>query len=140
MPVVHRLQLRSVIRARFDHINAFERILVENGTVIRKFFLHISKDEQAKRLRARLTDPSKRWKFSLKDVEERKLWSRYQKAYERLLSRCSTDDAPWYVIPANKKWYRNLTVAQILVETLRSLDCKYPRAQVSPQELKHIEL
>jgi PPK2 family polyphosphate:nucleotide phosphotransferase len=140
VPFVHHLQPRHVIRRRYDHINTFERILVENDTVVVKFFLHISKDEQRERLRERLEDPRKQWKFSLKDVEERQLWQRYQKAYERLLWRCSTRDAPWYVIPANKNWYRNLAVAQILVETIDALHCKYPRPQLSAAERRKIRL
>ncbi|MBI3768626.1 MAG: polyphosphate kinase 2 family protein [Deltaproteobacteria bacterium] len=140
VPFVHRLQPRDVIRRRYDQINAFERILIENGTVVLKFFLHVSKDEQCARLQARLDDPTKQWKFSLKDVEERKLWPRYQKAYECLLGHCSTRRAPWHVIPANHKWYRNLAVADILVETIRALDCKYPRPELSAAERKRIRL
>src|SRR5437899_12387049 len=112
---VHRTVPRSVLKPRYHQINAFERILSENGTLILKFFLHISKAEQRRRLRERLEDPHKNWKFSEGDLKERALWTDYVAAYEKLLSRCSTDCAPWYVIPADHKWYRNLAVASVLV-------------------------
>jgi PPK2 family polyphosphate:nucleotide phosphotransferase len=140
VPLVHQLEPRDVIGRRYEHINAFERILVENETVVLKFFLHISKNEQRARLKERLDDPTKQWKFSLQDLHERKLWPRYQKAYARLLRHCSTRRAPWYVIPANKKWYRNLAVAEILVDAIDALGCKYPRPTLSPAERKKIRL
>lgn len=113
-------------RRRYDQINDFERMLVENGTLVLKFFLHISKDEQRKRLRARLDDPTKRWKFQLGDLDERKLWDEYLAAYESAIANTSTKHAPWFVVPADHKWVRNYVVAKTLVETLKSLDMTYP--------------
>lgn len=113
-------------RRRFDQINDFERLLVENGTVILKFFLHISKDEQRKRLRARVDDPTKRWKFQFGDLDERKLWSEYRQAYEAAIANTSTKYAPWIVVPADHKWVRNYVVAKTIVETLEGLDMTYP--------------
>ena len=94
--------------------------------MVLKFFLHISKKEQKRRLEDRLNDPTRYWKFSLKDVEERKYWSDYRKAYEDALSKCSSDWAPWYIVPADHKWYRNLVVAKVMVKALRELDMKFP--------------
>ncbi len=111
---------------RFRHIREFEQMLVDEGTTIVKVFLHISKDEQAERLRARLDEPNKNWKFSKGDLEERKLWDDYQRVYEETITETSTDDAPWYVVPADRKWYRNLVVSQILIDTLEGLDLRYP--------------
>jgi PPK2 family polyphosphate:nucleotide phosphotransferase len=110
----------------YDQINDFERLLAETGTTILKFFLHISKDEQKQRLQERLDDPAKRWKFRKGDLVDRSKWDEYTEAYEDLLSRTSTKWAPWYVVPANKKWFRNLMVATVLVETLESLEIKVP--------------
>ena len=101
-------------------------MLAEEGTTIVKFFLYIDRDEQRERFQARLDDPTKRWKFRLGDLEERRLWNDYIAAYEDALSRCSTDKAPWYVIPSNKKWFRNLAVSDILADTLDDLDPRYP--------------
>jgi polyphosphate kinase 2 (PPK2 family) len=101
-------------------------MLAENGTTILKFFLHISKDEQKERLQARLDDPSKHWKFSLGDLGERKLWNDYQAAYEDALNKTSTEYAPWYVVPANRKWYRDLVISTVLVDALKDLKMKYP--------------
>ena len=126
---VKELAPPKVWKPRYDQINDFERLLAESGTTILKFFLHIDKDEQAKRLQARLDDPTKRWKFRKGDLEDRKLWKKFTEAYEEALSRTSKDDAPWYVVPANKKWYRNLVVATILVETLEKLDMRYPEPE-----------
>jgi PPK2 family polyphosphate:nucleotide phosphotransferase len=116
----------EVWQPRYDQINAFERLLAETGTTILKFFLHIDQDEQKERLQARLDDPTKRWKFRKGDLDDRALWHEYTAAYEDALSRTSTDAAPWYVVPANKKWYRNLVVATVLVDALEKLDMKYP--------------
>jgi PPK2 family polyphosphate:nucleotide phosphotransferase len=127
---VHELVPPQVWKKRYRQINEFERLLVKNGTVVLKFFLHISKDEQKERLIARLQDPTKHWKFSLRDVEERQHWPAYRKAYEAALTRCSTRWAPWHIVPANKKWYRDLVVAKAVVETLRGLDMKYPPATI----------
>ncbi len=140
VPKVHRTLPDRVIRPRYDQINAFERILTANATVVLKFFLHISKAEQAKRLHARLEDPTKQWKFSVGDVHERKLWPRYMAAYEELLSRCSTAHAPWYVVPANNKWYRNLVVADAVRDTLEKLACRYPKPALSKTELARITI
>src|SRR5690606_38405801 len=115
---VHKLVPKSVWRPRYEAINGFERHLVAHGTTVLKCFLHISKDEQRERLEARLDDPTKRWKFSKGDLEERKLWNEYQQAYEDVLTRCNTEYAPWHVIPGDRKWYRNLVVSNLLRETL----------------------
>jgi polyphosphate kinase 2 (PPK2 family) len=102
-------------------------MLSENGVTIVKFLLYISKDEQAKRFRERLDDKSKNWKFSPADIKEREYWDQYVAAYEEMLRRCSTQKAPWYVIPANKKWFRNLAVSDIMVQTLEGMDLKFPK-------------
>jgi len=124
---VHGLAPAAAIEQRYDQINAFEKHLSENGITILKFYLHISKDEQKKRLQERIDDPKKRWKFNTGDLEERAWWNDYMKAYEIVLRRCSTSWAPWYVIPANRNWYRNAIVAHILRRTLEGLDLKYPK-------------
>jgi PPK2 family polyphosphate:nucleotide phosphotransferase len=116
-------------RRRFAHIVDFERLLAETGTTIIKCFLHISKDEQRQRLQERIDDPDKHWKFNPQDLEERKLWDKYQSAYEEILSRTGTPHAPWFAIPANSKTNRNLMVTEILLSTLRSLAPSYPPPQ-----------
>lgn len=126
---VHNIVPREVWKKRYEQINAFERHLTENGTIILKFYLHIDPNEQKERLQARLDDPTKRWKFRLGDLEERKLWREYTEAYEDVLSKTSTDHAPWYIIPANSKWYRDLVISSVLVEKLKSLDMKYPEPE-----------
>ena len=126
---VRELAPPEVWKARYDQINDFERLLSETGTTILKFFLHIDQKEQKERLQARLDDPTKRWKFRKGDLEDRKLWKEYTEAYEEALSRTSTKHAPWYVVPANKKWYRNLVVATILVDALEKLDMRYPEPE-----------
>ena len=123
---VHGLVPEKTWKKRYDHINEFERLLANEGTTILKFFLHIDKDEQKERLQARLDEPDKHWKFSLGDLEERKLWNQYMAAYEDVLNKTSTPWAPWYVIPANRKWYRDLVISTILVNTLKKLDMHYP--------------
>ena len=123
---VHDLVPKKVWQRRFDHINAFERLLVDEGTTIIKFFLLIDRDEQKARLQSRIDNPEKNWKFKLGDLAERKLWDDYMLAYEDVLNRCSTDQAPWYVIPANRNWFRNLAIAQILADTLDRLKPAYP--------------
>jgi PPK2 family polyphosphate:nucleotide phosphotransferase len=133
---VHELVPRKVWKGRYEQINHFEKILVKNNVVILKFFLHISKDEQRQRLEARLTDPTRYWKFSLKDAEERRYWSAYRKAYEAALTRCNTKWAPWCVVPANHKWYRNLVVARVVVETLRDLHMQYPEPAIDLSKVK----
>lgn len=123
---VHELVPPKVWRKRFDQINAFERILTETGTTILKFFLHIDPAEQKERLEARLADPNKHWKFRLGDLGERKRWSEYMQAYEEVLNKTSTAAAPWYIVPANRKWYRDLVISTILVEALEGLKMKFP--------------
>jgi PPK2 family polyphosphate:nucleotide phosphotransferase len=124
---VHGLVPKSVWSKRYDQINDFERMLSESGVSVMKFLLYISKDEQAKRFRERLEDKRKGWKFSPDDLREREYWDAYIEAFEEVLKKCSTDYAPWYVIPANRKWFRNLAVAQILVETLEGMKLEYPK-------------
>jgi PPK2 family polyphosphate:nucleotide phosphotransferase len=126
---VHNLVPPEVWRRRYAHINDFEKMLADEGTTILKFFLHIDQDEQKERLQARLDEPHKRWKFKLGDLEERKLWPQYMRAYEDVLSKTSTAWAPWYIVPANRKWYRNLVVGTVLVETLEGLNMSYPQPE-----------
>ena len=123
---VHQLVPESVWRPRYEQINLFERILTENGVTVLKFFLHISREEQHERLRARLDDPTKYWKFSAGDLGERDKWDAYTAAYEEALQRTSTAEAPWWVVPADKKYVRDLLVAQVVTEALERLDPKYP--------------
>jgi len=125
---VHKLAPESEWKSRYERINEFEKLLVEGGITILKCFLHISKAEQRERLQARLDDPNKRWKFSHGDLAERKLWDDYQRAYEDALTKCNTDHAPWHIIPADRKWYRNLVISQLMRETLERMDPKYPPA------------
>ena len=126
---VHEYVPKSVWKKRYDQINEFEKLLAENGTTILKFFLHVDKDEQKERLQARLDDPSKHWKFRLGDLEERKLWDQYQEAYEDVFNKTSTEYAPWYIVPANRKWYRDLVISTVLVNTLKDLKMKYPESE-----------
>ncbi|MEM9442078.1 MAG: polyphosphate kinase 2 family protein [Pseudomonadota bacterium] len=123
---VHDLAPRDKVEQRYDQINEFERHLAENDVTILKFFLHISKDEQKERLQARLDDPSKHWKFNPNDLKERERWDEYEEAFELALSRCSTKHAPWFVIPADRKWYRNAVIARIIRRTLEAMDPQYP--------------
>jgi PPK2 family polyphosphate:nucleotide phosphotransferase len=124
---VHHLAPRHVWSARYDQINAFEKLMSDNGVTILKFFLHISKAEQKQRLEARLDDPIRNWKISPADFKERRRWNDYVEAYEAVLNRCSSSVTPWYVIPSNKKWFRNLAVSQIIVETLERMNPKFPK-------------
>jgi len=126
---VHNIVPESIWRPRFEQINNFEKMLVETGTVILKFYLHISKDEQRERFQARIDDPSKNWKFSFDDLEKRKLWPTYMAAYEEMLQQTTTVWAPWYIIPADQKWYRNLAITQVIVQALQDLDPKYPKSE-----------
>jgi PPK2 family polyphosphate:nucleotide phosphotransferase len=123
---VHNLVPRKVWSRRYRQINRFERNLAENDVTILKFFLHISRDEQKERLQARLDDSRKNWKFNPGDLEERKLWKNYMAAYEDALSKCSTKAAPWFIVPADRKWFRNLVVSSIIVETLEAMDPRTP--------------
>jgi PPK2 family polyphosphate:nucleotide phosphotransferase len=111
---------------RYEHIRAFEQLLTDEGTTVLKFYLHISKEEQRARLQARLDDPSKHWKFDVGDLDQRKLWGDYMTAYETAMTETSTAEAPWYVIPAEHKWYRNLVISRILVEALEGLNMSFP--------------
>jgi PPK2 family polyphosphate:nucleotide phosphotransferase len=133
---VHSLVPKDVWSKRYDLINDFEKNLVEGGTLIAKFFLHISKDEQLRRFKQRLSDPKRHWKISEADYTERKLWPEYMAAYEAALSRTSTQAAPWFVIPADHKWFRNLAISKILLDLLRSLDMKTPAPTVDIDAIK----
>ncbi len=126
---VHKLVSAEVWEKRFDQINAFEQMLAENGTTILKFYLHIDKDEQKQRLQARLDDPNKHWKFRRGDLVERKLWPEYMQAYEDVLNKTSTPAAPWFIVPANHKWYRDLVISSILIEALEGLNMKFPEPE-----------
>ena len=125
---VHGWVSDKVVQQRFNQIKEFEELLYENGTTILKFFLHISKTEQKKRLEERIQDPEKRWKFNEGDLEERKLWKNYMEAFEDMMTATSTDHAPWYIVPANRKWYRNLVVADRVVDALEDMKLKTPPA------------
>ncbi len=123
---VHNLVPKTVWQTRYEHINNFEKLLAAGGVTILKFYLHISKDEQKIRFEARLKQPHKRWKFNPGDLAERKRWDAYLRAFEAVFEKCSTGIAPWYVVPANKKWYRNLVISETIVQTLEGLNLKYP--------------
>lgn len=133
---VRKLASKTFIEQRYEQINAFEKMLTENGTTILKFMLHISKDEQGKRLQARLDEPESRWKFNPDDLEDRKLWDDYQAAYQVMLNRCSTEWAPWHVIPADRKWARNAAIASIVRSTLEAMNPKYPTFDWNPKDFK----
>jgi PPK2 family polyphosphate:nucleotide phosphotransferase len=126
---VNNLVPEDVWQNRYDHINAFERLLADSGTHILKFYLHISRAEQKERLQARLDDPEKHWKFSKGDLPVREQWNEYMQAYQDMLTRCNTVYAPWYIIPANRKWYRNLVVSRVIVETLEQMNPQFPPAE-----------
>lgn len=126
---VKSLVEESVWQHRYQMINEFEHMLTLNNTTIIKFYLHISKDEQKKRLEKRLRDPQKHWKFSSSDLKERKLWDKYMEAFEDVFNKCATEYAPWYVVPANKKWYRNLVIARTIADTLETMNPQYPKAE-----------
>lgn len=133
---VHQLVHEKIWKKRYQQINDFERMLTETGTTVLKFFLHISEDEQRERLQARLDDPTKRWKFEHGDVEERKLWKDYMKAYEDALVKTSTEWAPWIIVPADKKWFRNWIVAKTIVDALESFDMKYPQPDLKSETIE----
>src|SRR5581483_885296 len=135
---VHKMVPKEVWKERYSEINRFEKYLTENGTTVLKFFLHISKEEQKRRIEARLSDPAKHWKISDADLQERKFWGDYIEAYEDALSECSTKYAPWFIIPADHKWFRNLAVSKIIVETLEKMDPKYPKPQVDIAKMKRL--
>ena len=127
---VHELVPKHVWSKRYRGINEFERELVDEGTTVLKFFLHISRDEQEERLRERLTDPTKHWKLSPSDARERSFWPQYTRAYEEMLARTTTAWAPWYIVPSDHKWFRNWLVSRVLVETLEAMDLRYPPPKV----------
>jgi PPK2 family polyphosphate:nucleotide phosphotransferase len=123
---VENLVPPEVWGARYDHINNFERLLADSGVTILKFYLHISKDEQKERFEDRLHEPEKNWKFSRGDLVVREKWDQYMAAYEDALTRCNTEYAPWHIVPANRKWYRNLVISNTIIEALEGLDMQYP--------------
>lgn len=126
---VHRLIPEKELDRRYDQVNWFEKHLAQNNTVIVKFFLHISREEQKARLQARLDNPDKRWKFEMGDLEERKFWDGYRDAYQVVLDRCSAKHAPWYVIPADNKWYRDWAVSSIVLRTLEAINPETPKEE-----------
>jgi PPK2 family polyphosphate:nucleotide phosphotransferase len=121
------LVTKDIWRERFEDINALERYLTRNGVIVRKFFLHLSKQQQRQRLLDRLEQPEKNWKFSLDDVRERQKWGSYMRAYENMIRNTATDNAPWYVVPADHKWFTRLVVAEVIVDALESLELSYPK-------------
>jgi PPK2 family polyphosphate:nucleotide phosphotransferase len=133
---VHELVPEKVWKARYAQINAFEELLAQNGTMILKFFLHISKDAQKERLEARLRDPKKQWKFNPEDLKERELWTDYQQAYEDVLNKTSTSFAPWILVPSDHKWYRDLVVASHIVKAMDALKMTYPKPGYDPTKIK----
>jgi PPK2 family polyphosphate:nucleotide phosphotransferase len=133
---VHNLVPKEIWSKRYEHINNFEQLHVESGTRILKFFLHISKEEQLKRFEQRLDDPTKRWKISESDYSEREYWDDYVRAYEDALAKCNTEDAPWFVIPADHKWFRDLAVSEIIVATLESMDIQVPKPSVNIEDIR----
>ena len=133
---VHNLVPKEVWSGRYGQINEFEAMLSANNVRILKFFLHISKDEQKKRFLERLDDPTKHWKLSEADFNERKYWDDYVKAYEAALTRCSTKQSPWFIVPSNKKWFRNLAVSHVIVETLEAMNLKFPSPSIDVKKLK----
>ena len=132
---VHGLIDKKTCIQHYDDINNFEALLTRNGTTVLKFFLHISKEEQAQRLQARLDDPNKLWKFDPNDLKERVHWAKYQEAYEDALGHCSTGDAPWFVVPANQKWARDLAITEIVVAALEAMDPKPPKVTFDPKSI-----
>lgn len=135
---VHKLVPDKVWKARYEFINDFEKLLVRHDTKIVKFYLHITKEEQLNRFEKRLNLPEKHWKISDGDYKERQYWDDYMKAFQDALSKCSTEHAPWYVIPANKKWFRNMAISQILVDTMEDMKMKLPKATVDIAEIRKL--
>jgi PPK2 family polyphosphate:nucleotide phosphotransferase len=133
---VHNLVPKDVWSKRYEHINNFEKLLHDDGTHILKFYLHIDPEEQLERFKQRIVDPARHWKISDGDYAERPYWDAYTEAFEDALSRCSTEHAPWFVIPSNHKWFRNLAISRIVAETLESLDMKFPEPTVDLGEIK----
>ena len=135
---IHNLVPRNQWSKRYEHINNFERMLKDEGVTILKFYLHISKKEQQKRLEQRILNPTKHWKIDEADFQERKFWNKYMKAYEEVLEKCNTSWAPWYVIPSDKKWYRNLIVARIITKTMQDMNLKFPKPTMSKNEIQRL--
>ena len=135
VPLVHGEISREAWRARCADINAFEKLLIGNGATILKFFLHISREEQKSRLEARLKEPHKLWKFNLADLQERRLWDDYQMAYDDVINSCTTAPAPWWIVPADRKWMRNLVMLETVVTTLEKMKPQYPAAEFDPKEI-----
>jgi polyphosphate kinase 2 (PPK2 family) len=133
---VHDLVPKKIWSQRYEQINDFERRLAANGTHLLKFFLHISREEQLERFHDRLTDPARHWKISESDYTEREYWSDYEAAYEDVLNQCSTTSAPWFVIPSDHKWFRNLAISRIIVETMEGLDIQVPEPTVDIAEIR----
>jgi len=133
---VHNLVPQKIWEKRYQQICTFEKMLVDEGTVILKFCLYIDKDEQKKRFLERLDDPTKQWKYNPNDINERKLWDAYMAAYETMLSQTSTEYAPWYLVPANRNWYRNLVIASVIVEKLEDLNLNYPKLEIDLETAK----
>lgn len=132
---VHDLKPAKIWRKRFDHIQNFEKMLADEGTVILKFFLHIDKDTQKERLESRLHEPHKRWKFEVADLFARSHWDEYMEAYGEAIRRTATATAPWYIIPSNRKWLRNLLIAQVIVSRVRRLHLEYPKVDLDPSQI-----
>ena len=133
---VHDLVPKEVWSNRYEQINNFEKRLIDNGIHILKFFLHIGKEEQLHRFKQRLDDPARRWKISEADYKEREYWDSYQAAYEDALNKCSSTDAPWFVIPSDQKWFRNLAISQIIAETMNKLHIKFPAPSVNIKDIR----
>ena len=133
---VEKLIPEKTWKERYEHLNNFEALLDSNGTKIVKIYLHISKDEQKDRFQDRLDDPSKHWKFDEGDLEKRKKWDDYMEAFEDAINKCSTDESPWYIIPANKKWFRNVLISKVLVETIEAMNLTYPQTDLDPSQIK----
>ncbi|MHB8954138.1 MAG: polyphosphate kinase 2 family protein [Pirellulaceae bacterium] len=133
---VRQLASKATWSRRYDHINAFEELLADNHTQILKFFLHIDREEQLERFGKRIDDPTKHWKISDADYSEREYWDAYTRAFEDALEKCSPQHAPWYVIPSNRKWFRNLAIAQIVVETMKEMNMQFPEPLADMQEIR----
>ncbi|HEY9301702.1 MAG TPA: PPK2 family polyphosphate kinase, partial [Phormidium sp.] len=132
---VKQLVAENVWRERYHLINEFEHMLTLNNIAVIKFFLHISKDEQKRRLESRIKDPDKHWKFSSNDLKERQFWDHYEAAFQDMINNCSTAYAPWYIVPANNKWYRNLVVARVIADTLEAMNPQYPPAEIGLENI-----
>ena len=137
---IHNLVPKSQWEKRYSHINDFEKMLSDEGIKILKFYLHISKKEQQKRLEQRIANPTKHWKIDEADFEERKFWNRYMNAYQEVLEKCSTSWAPWHIIPADKKWYRNLIVAKIITKTMEDMNLKFPKSKLDKEKIQNLKL